>query len=415
MLLTLIAIALSLFPPKIADGFAVFLTIAFAVVYSNSPYVDLKESVIRDYMLTLAVSSALTFGNFFGINSYIIAASLLLGDVHFLLRISKLKDMFHEFKGYGALGFIAVYTVTGLIYFLVYSSVNVLHYTVSYLVFLSLVGSLSTSLMEYAGDTGIHVVLASATTYLIFTIYAVYTTLQYLAEAFAISFVLSLLSTKAGVADESGLLSATIVGTLLIIFTDFRFFIVLLSFYAVGSAATKYMYKAKYEKGIAEPAGGARGYVNVFSNSLPALFFAINYGFYGIEAFKLAFVASIATALGDTMASEIGKTSDRVYLITNFRRVEPGTNGGISLKGELAAIAGCLIVAFLSFALNLISIKSLPLVFLASFAGVHIDSLLGATLEERGLLTNAGVNFLATLAGGLICFGICGQRFLFVS
>jgi uncharacterized membrane protein len=41
---------------------------------------------------------------------------------------------------------------------------------------------------------------------------------------------------------------------------------------------------------------------------------------------------------------------------------------------------------------------------LAAFVAVHIDSLLGATLEEWGYLTNSAVNFLATLSAGIITY-----------
>ncbi len=404
MLLTLIALILTLFPPKIADGFAVFLTLSYALAYAGLRDTGGKEQESRGktYLKAMILASVIVFGNFFGVSSYVIAASLILYDVHFLLEVTGMRERFVSISGYGALFFVFAYSLAGMLYFYLCSMVGI-KFSVSYMLFLSLVGALSASLMEYVRADKSIIILASSTTYLVFTIYAIQTTILYLSEAFALSFILALLSTKAGVADESGLLSATLIGTVIIIFTDIRYFIVILAFYIAGSAATKYMYRAKYESGIAEPAGGARGFVNVFSNSLPALFFAVNYGFYGVDAFKLAFVASVATALGDTMASEIGKTSENVYLITNFSKVKPGTNGGISLKGELAAVAGCLIISVLAWILKIIPVHAIPITFAAAFTGVHIDSLLGATLEERGLLNNAGVNFFATLAGGLLC------------
>lgn len=405
MLLTLVALILTFFPSKVADGFAVFLTVSYALVYTSSEKFNGEKA--KAYLNAMILSSIVVFGNFFGVENYVIAASLLLYDSHFLLDVTGMYDKFLKIKNYGALLFILVYSIVGILYFYLYS-IFCLKFSLSYILFLSLVGALSASLMEYVRADKAIIVLASSTTYLIFTIYAIQTNTVYLAEAFALSFVLALISTKMGAADESGLLSATLIGTLIIIFTDIRYFIILLTFYGIGSAATKYMYSIKYEMGIAEPAGGARGYVNVFSNSLPALFFAINYGFYGINAFKLAFVAAVATALGDTIASEIGKTSNKVYLITNFKQVEPGTNGGISLKGEFAAVAGCTLISVVAWILRVVSVYTIPALVLASFIGVHIDSLLGATLEERGLLNNAGVNFLATLSGGLICLAFSG-------
>lgn len=52
--------------------------------------------------------------------------------------------------------------------------------------------------------------------------------------------------------------------------------------------------------------------------------------------------------LGDTLASEIGILSrSQPRLITNFRRVPPGTNGGMSVEGTAASVVGGLLVGVL--------------------------------------------------------------------
>jgi uncharacterized protein (TIGR00297 family) len=301
---------------------------------------------------------------------------------------------------------ILVYTALGFVYFEYYGYMANLSWNTDYILFLALMGGLSASLIESVDvkDKEFVILLTVATVYTIFHIYAISIPMDQLAIAFAISFILSLLATKAGVADESGLMSATLIGTLTIVFSDIRFFVILLLFYAIGSAVTKYKYSIKLQRGIAEQAGGARGYANVFSNSLAGLFFVMNYGVFKEEIFLLAFVASIATALGDTMASEVGKTADRVYLITNFRRVEPGVSGGISLIGEIAALIGCLIVCSFAVLLGILDVKGALISFVSGFIAIHIDSLLGATLEKWGYLTNSGVNFFATLSAGVFCY-----------
>ena len=38
---------------------------------------------------------------------------------------------------------------------------------------------------------------------------------------------------------------------------------------------------------------------------------------------------------------------------------------------------------------------------LAGFVGTNIDSVIGATIENRGFLGNAGTNLFATLGGGI--------------
>ena len=133
----------------------------------------------------------------------------------------------------------------------------------------------------------------------------------------------------------------------------------------------------------------------------------MNYGAFGNQAFVVAFTTSIATALGDTVASEVGKTANRVYLITNLKRVEPGTSGGISLIGEISALIGCSVVSLSALALGIIDVWGSAISTLLGFVGVHIDSLFGATLEKKGVLNNAGVNFSATLLSGLLSLAIC--------
>ncbi|ADB57329.1 TIGR00297 family protein [Archaeoglobus profundus] len=305
----------------------------------------------------------------------------------------------------GAISSIAVYFALSLAY-LLYLNVF-LNWEINYIILLALIASLSASLMESIKAKPMLILLAVSTSLAVFHVYALNAPLWQIALAFVLSFILSLLALKAKIADESGLMSATLIGLITIVYTDIRYFLVLLTFYVVGSAVTKYRYSLKVERGIAEQAGGARGFANVFSNSLPALFFAMNYGVFRMEAFSVAFTASIATALGDTMASEIGKTADNVYLITNFKKVKPGESGGISLIGEVSAFLGCFIISLIAFLLGVIDLRGLIVATILGFFGVHVDSVLGATLERKGFLNNAGVNLLATLSSGLLALIVC--------
>jgi len=342
-------------------------------------------------------------------NSFLLSTFLVALSCLFLSKsvvfASIFLLVFHEFRR-GALFNIAIYTLAASAYFTAYRFLNGIEIMPEHIFFLSLSGGLTAALIESVdtdADKRLTMLLALSSVFTIFQLYIPSTSLAELALAFLISFFISLLALYAGVADESGLMSATLIGTTLILFTDFRFFAVILLFYALGSAVTKYKYSLKFERGIAEQSGGARGYANVFGNSLAALFFAIQYGVYGNEIFAAAFVAAVAEALADTMASEIGKAEEKVYLITNFKRVQPGTSGGISVKGELAALAGSLITAAFAYYLNIMNVETFLIVVLSSFIGVQIDSLLGATIEKKGFLTNSGVNFLGTLSAAIIC------------
>ena len=89
-------------------------------------------------------------------------------------------------------------------------------------------------------------------------------------------------------------------------------------------------------------------------------------------------------------------------MITNFKTVKPGTNGGISFLGEQSAILGAAIIALFIIFIDVNPLMAFIAAVLGGFIGTNFDSLLGATLEKKGILTNDTVNLLATLIGGQI-------------
>jgi uncharacterized protein (TIGR00297 family) len=121
-----------------------------------------------------------------------------------------------------------------------------------------------------------------------------------------------------------------------------------------------------------------------------------------------AALAALAEAAADTVSSEIGQVlGGQPRLITTLRRVEPGTDGGISLAGTLAGAAAAVLVATLGFwAMHGSSglagyWVSIGLCAGGGIFGLLFDSLLGATLERKGWLNNDAVNFLSTVSAVL--------------
>ena len=204
-------------------------------------------------------------------------------------------------------------------------------------------------------------------------------------------------------ADSDAVLSETIVCLLVILFAGLSWFILLLAFYLLGGAFTRYGYSHKHKLGIAQSHGGRRGYKNVYSNSLVPLVLAICFGVYGNDVFIFAFIASVATANGDTLASEIGETSrSKPRMITTLKETEPGVDGGVTPLGEAASLAGAIIIGLLATGMGMVGVSGIVVAAIGGFLGTNFDSLLGATLQSRGILSNNGVNLVATAFGALV-------------
>jgi len=225
--------------------------------------------------------------------------------------------------------------------------------------------------------------------------------------AIAIAFSFGYFAYRFRVADVSGLFSGALVGIILIVFADLRWFLVMLAFLVIGSAATRYRYDLKASAGIAECHGGVRGYVNVFANGLVSVAAAVLFGLSGGNPLLLAlFLGSVATAAADTAGGEIGMTSRDPVLITTFEPVPKGTNGGVTLLGEAASLGASAAIALSALLLGIGTTRMLLFATLAGFIGSNVDSLVGALLENRGFIGNAGTNLIATLAGGLLALAL---------
>jgi uncharacterized protein (TIGR00297 family) len=243
--------------------------------------------------------------------------------------------------------------------------------------------------------------LGVAMTMYLFTDLAYQVPVRNIAFAAFLAFSFGYVAYRLRVADLSGLFSGALVGVILIVFADVWWFFVVLIFLMMGAATTRYRFEYKTSLGAGQSHGGVRGYVNVFSNLLVGTAAAVLFGVTGQVMFAALFIGSVATAAADTVAGEIGMTTSAPVLITTFEMVPRGTNGGVTLEGEIAACIGSLVIAGAACFLGVITFPMLGICTLAGFIGTNIDSLVGATLEDTGHIGNAGTNLIATLCGGL--------------
>jgi uncharacterized protein (TIGR00297 family) len=112
---------------------------------------------------------------------------------------------------------------------------------------------------------------------------------------------------------------------------------------------------------------------------------------------QIPMLSALAEATADTVSSEIGQAAGGMpFLLTNLRRVAPGTDGAVSAVGTLAGIAAAVAVAISAKPAIGVGAVGIIQVVLAATAGLFFDSLLGATLERRGWIGNDTVNFAST-------------------
>ncbi len=222
--------------------------------------------------------------------------------------------------------------------------------------------------------------------------------------AIAVNLVFALLAWGLKMVTRSGALAGFLLGVAVYLGYGYRSFLILLGFFLLGSIATRVGYARKAARGIAERRGGARSWREALANTLAGAFFSVLVITTHHEAaFLVALVAAFAEAAGDTVSSEIGQwLSDRAYLITTFRPVPAGENGGITLGGSAAGFAASAAVVALGYGLGLCGGSGGAIALVAALAGNLLDSVLGATIERRGLVTNGIVNFTGTSFAGAL-------------
>lgn len=280
--------------------------------------------------------------------------------------------------------------------------------------FIAVIGAVTGALFESIPsgiNRNISVPLGAGMTMWIFEEFRYSVPPQEMLLALGFSLLLGFLAYRAKIADISALLSAALLGLLIIVFSGLSWYLLLLTFFILGGGFTRYKYRYKESIGLAQEKGGIRSYENVFSNSTTALVLAIAYGVFPAQgqAILYAYLGTVATATGDTLASEIGTTAKgSPRLITNLKVASPGEDGAISWLGELAALFGSLLIGLLAYALGVTDNFTLSVLLATAggFLGTNVDSLLGATFQKKGLLSNSGVNFVATFAGAGISGGL---------
>lgn len=211
-------------------------------------------------------------------------------------------------------------------------------------------------------------------------------------------FILGIVTYKRNALDLLGSLTMVLMGIIIIFSAGANWLLLLVIFLIMTLLATRYSRAYKRSLGEYE---GRRSSKNVISNGIVAFMMAAFGGYY--LPFVGGFVGAIATATADTLASEIG-VLQQPRLITTFQKVDPGTDGAVSVLGTAVGIVGALIIGISAFLLGIVPnpLSAIVVSVISGTVGCFMDSFLGATFERAEMLTNEHVNLIASITGALV-------------
>lgn len=204
----------------------------------------------------------------------------------------------------------------------------------------------------------------------------------------------------------AGAIAGGLIGFSLFIGAGWTGIALLAAFFLLGTLATSWQRKQKAMTGMAQEKSGKRKLGQVLANGgiagiagLLTLFFPEQK-----ESAVLMMAGAFSAALADTLSSELGTIyGKKFYNIANFQKDKKGLDGVISLEGTVIGILGSGLIALiysLGFGWNLAFLW----IIIAGTVGNFADSLLGATAERRGYISNDAVNFTNTVIGALVAW-----------
>jgi uncharacterized protein (TIGR00297 family) len=191
---------------------------------------------------------------------------------------------------------------------------------------------------------------------------------------------------RAGSLSTSGALAAVAVGALAVA-AGWSWGALLLVYFVIASLLSRAgaVEKSRRTESIVAK-GGARDATQVLANggifALCALGTVADVSSSIRSVSAVAAVGALAAASADTWATEIGTLlGGTPRALLTGRRAPPGTSGAVSAVGTTAMLAGALFTAAVA---HLVGAVTAPVaITLAGCIGALVDTLIGATLQER--------------------------------
>jgi uncharacterized protein (TIGR00297 family) len=179
-----------------------------------------------------------------------------------------------------------------------------------------------------------------------------------------------------------GSFAAWLLGLYLVYVAGIEWLITVLAFFISSVIFTKIRAAIRGKK----KESNGRNAWQVTANILWAVLSSVLYVITDNQVFIHLFIVYVAAVTADTWASEIGPIINKSsFSLADLKMHEAGTTGAISFAGTLAALAGSVFIAFLSFWMitGEINLHIIAIISFSSFLACFADTLLGAFVENK--------------------------------
>lgn len=200
-----------------------------------------------------------------------------------------------------------------------------------------------------------------------------------------------------------GAVAGGVIGFCVFIASGWTGMAMLAGFFLLGTLATSWKRKQKAGIGLAQERGGQRRLGQVLANGGLACALGAGALFLPQQKEWLSFLmaGALSSAMADTLSSELGSVyGKRFYNILSLKQEKKGLDGVISLEGTMIGVAGSILIGTI-YCTGFGWSHRFWWIIVAGTVGNLADSLLGASLERKGVIGNDAVNFINTLVGAL--------------